>query len=103
MNIGLDFDDTYTRDPIAWDLFIQLMKSRGHYVYMVTWRDEQEAQEIRENTQLMNLLDGLYATNRKNKAKFMFDKGICIDVVIDDMPIAWATDMQPYSASGLWV
>lgn len=101
MQIGLDWDDTYTRDPIGWDMFIKLMISRGHYVYIVTWRDEEEAKEIYE--QLGNTpVEGVFATNRKAKAKFMFDLGIMIDVVVDDNPASWTQSMQPYAANGLW-
>lgn len=98
MNIGLDYDDTYTRDPIAWDSFIQLMKQRGHYVYIVTWRDADEAREVFEEM-LGSDIDGIYATDRKAKAKFMFDRGICIDVWIDDNPFAILNSMVPYTAS----
>lgn len=86
MNIGLDYDDTYTRDPIAWDYFINFFKQRGHYVHIVTWRNDLECEEIRHDLQLMHRVDGLYATARKAKEKYMYDQGIRIDVWIDDNP-----------------
>jgi len=38
MNIALDFDDTYTRDPVMWDDFIDTTKQRGHDIRIVTFR-----------------------------------------------------------------
>jgi len=29
MNISLDFDNTYTRDPYSWDQFIKMMSMAG--------------------------------------------------------------------------
>lgn len=94
MNIGLDYDDTYTRDPIAWDGFIKLMGSRGHYVYLVTWRFEDETEYNIEI--LRNELDGVYFTGRKAKEKFMYAQGIRIDVWIDDNPWAVVNTMEGY-------
>lgn len=34
MNISLDFDDTITRDEIAWRHFCEYFISRGHNVYI---------------------------------------------------------------------
>lgn len=93
MNIGLDWDDTYTRDPIAWDAIIKLMRQRGHYVYIVTWRDELEAQEILCDP-VAHFVDGIFATNRQAKEAFMYKQGIRIDVMIDDNPRAWVVDME---------
>lgn len=40
MHIALDYDDTYTRDPNAWDQFVHMMHDLGHKVSIVTFRDE---------------------------------------------------------------
>lgn len=97
MNIGLDYDDTYTRDPKSWDMFIFIMRQAGHNVYIVTWRDEEEGKAVHQ--ELAHKTDGIYCTDRKAKAKFMFDQGICIDVWIDDNPSAILKSMAPYSGS----
>lgn len=39
MKIALDYDDTYTLDPEAWDIVIELFKLRGHEVKIVTARE----------------------------------------------------------------
>lgn len=84
MNIGLDYDDTYTRDPLMWDKVCTYMRNRGHKIYLVTWRFESEAQELFKH--FASILDGVYPTGRKAKEKFMYDQGIRIDVWIDDNP-----------------
>lgn len=87
MIISLDYDDTYTRDPEAWDVFIKLFRSRGHKVYIVSWRcNGYEAEPVK--VALDAKVDAMYFTGRKAKQKFMFDQGMRIDVWIDDMPMA---------------
>jgi hypothetical protein len=95
MNIGLDYDDTFTRDPIGWTIFVRNFVQRGHKVYIVTWRDEEEAKEVHMAMQYWGVeCEGIYATDRKKKERFMYGKGIRIDVMIDDMPHAWVRDME---------
>lgn len=48
-------------------------------------RHKQEGKEVEEA--LTKRVDGIFFTGRKGKQKFMFDRGISIDVWIDDMPI----------------
>lgn len=38
MKIALDYDDTYTKDPILWNVFIRDAERRGHEVRIVTAR-----------------------------------------------------------------
>ncbi len=84
MNISLDFDETYTRDPKAWNEFISLMQSHGHNVYCVTFRHESEGQEVKEA--LANKVDGIFFTGRLSKRTHMYNRGIDVHVWIDDMP-----------------
>lgn len=99
MVIGLDYDDTYTRDPDFWDDFVLRATDNGSSVYIVTWRDDEEAAMMIFPTEVRDRLAGIYPTNRKAKQKFMFDHGICIDVWIDDNPFAILNSMVPYTAS----
>lgn len=92
MNIGIDYDDTYTRHPEMWDKVIRDMRSFGHKVYLVTWRSEAESAEIYRK--LGDKLDGVYPSNRVGKFAYMYAMGIRIDVVIDDNPRAWIQDME---------
>lgn len=92
MNIGLDYDDTYTCDPSAWNDFIRMMRRGGHKVYIVTWRTESESTQLYLN--LGNFVDGIYPTSRKAKQSFMFEQGICINVWVDDNPSAILYTME---------
>lgn len=83
MIISLDYDDTYTRDPIAWNDFIKLMQNRGHTVLCVTMRYAAEGREVKEA--LDNTVE-IFFTGRQAKQKFMLDRGINVSVWIDDSP-----------------
>jgi hypothetical protein len=87
MNIGLDFDDTYTRDPEGWDAFIRIFVSRGHKVYCTTFRFPEQAQQVYDSIGQVIGNDNCYFTSYTAKRKYMQSNGIMIDVWIDDMPI----------------
>lgn len=38
-SIALDFDETYTEDPTAFNEIVRIFKARGHTVTFVTFRD----------------------------------------------------------------
>lgn len=40
MNIGIDYDDTITADPVLFSIFIQAARSLGHDIRIVTCRSE---------------------------------------------------------------
>jgi acid phosphatase class B len=84
VNLALDYDDTYTRDPEAWNDFISLMQQRGHNVYCVTMRASAEGRAVKEA--LDNKVDGIFFTARRAKRDFMNARGIQIDVWVDDSP-----------------
>lgn len=92
MNIGLDYDDTFTRDKIGWIKFIDLMRQRNHKVYIVTWRNEAESVKLYQ--EFGDFVDGVYPTNRLAKEPYMKAQGILIDVWIDDNPRAVIQDME---------
>lgn len=84
MIIGLDYDETYTRDPRFWDMVISAAKHREHTVYCVTARCAAEVGEVDKD--LGDKVDGIFCTNRMAKEKYMFQQGYMIDVWIDDSP-----------------
>lgn len=86
MNISLDYDDTYTRDPDGWDVIIAFLRHRGHKVYVVTWRHPNTAGEIFKK--LDDKVDGIFTTGHQAKQSYMYKHCIRIDVWIDDMPSA---------------
>lgn len=87
MNIGLDFDDTYTRDPAMWDMLIPLIQARGHKVYCVTGRTPEEGRNVLVTLGKIIGEDHCYFTSRQSKKNYMFKMNICIDVWVDDNPL----------------
>ena len=83
MNISLDYDNTYTRDPQMWNNFINLALLSGHNVYCVTLRTPEQGDEVRNS---IGKLVNCYFTSMQSKSKYMYAHDICIDVWIDDMP-----------------
>jgi hypothetical protein len=84
MLLALDYDDTYTRDPIFWDATIRLATSRGHSVICATMRYEHEGHEVKAN--LGDLVEAIVFTGRKAKQKAVYDAGYMPSVWIDDNP-----------------
>lgn len=86
MNIALDFDDTFTRDPDFWLKFVLLCRNHGHRIYCVTARDTNGSEEVfRELGQYIGE-ENCFFTGMKAKRSFMWRQGIIIDVWIDDNP-----------------
>lgn len=85
MRIALDYDSTYTADPILWEAFIKNASQRGHEVMCVTWRSGNTPTNISCPT--------IY-TNRKAKKPFVQALGIYFDVWIDDNPEAILFDLN---------
>lgn len=73
MLIALDYDKTYTADPLLWNDFIAIAQKRGHAVKIVT---------MRRPDQTINgaPVDVVY-TSRKAKASV-----VSADIWIDDSP-----------------
>ncbi len=85
-NIAIDFDKTYDIDPRSWNQFIALFRLKGHKVYIVTARFSNEIDNYIINSLLSGRTDGIYYTDKKAKADYMRNKGIIIDIWIDDSP-----------------
>jgi len=83
VNIALDFDDTYTRDPALWDQFIQNAKERGHDVRVVTFRKKSMTDPALD--WLGSTIPVIF-TEYTQKRKFTNDMGWMVDIWIDDSP-----------------
>jgi hypothetical protein len=83
MNIALDFDDTYTRDPALWDLFIAHAKDRKHDIRIVTFRKSTMSDPALD--WLGSTIPVIY-TEYTQKRKFTNDMGWSVDIWIDDSP-----------------
>lgn len=93
MNISLDFDDTYSRDPLLWDNFVASARRHGHHVYVVTMRYKEEGDEVVKA--LAENVDMIIFTGRLAKKPYLANMMIHIDVWIDDNPWAVYNDMAP--------
>lgn len=88
LTIAIDFDDTFTASPGLFAEFIRLAKARGHQTYIVTAR----AGTVREIEWINSLLDDedcqcpIVCTNRGSKLDAMEQRGIKVDIWIDDEP-----------------
>ena len=84
MLIALDYDGTYTADPLLWDGFLQSAKKAGHEIVCATMRHEHEGADVIES------LPGILVvfTGRQAKRTFLAERGIFPTIWIDDNP-AW--------------
>jgi len=86
MKIALDYDNTYSLDPIFWDTFIRGCEIRGIDVRIVTARDER----LDRSAPLVELEKKISVIYTRGVAKKWycahFGEGFIPDVWIDDKP-----------------
>ena len=97
MNISLDFDDTYTKDPALWNVFCRAAMKSGHTVYLITWRNENEMADVFSSIGKVIGQQNCIATSGYAKKEFVEHYGIRIDVWIDDNPLAIHHDVTDLS------
>lgn len=88
LTIAIDFDNTLTAAPVMWSMFIRLAKVHGHRVCVVTAR-----RETQENVGLIDAfmqqhrcVVPLYFTSLGSKLDAMRERGVNVDIWIDDDP-----------------
>lgn len=84
MNISLDYDDTYSLDPKTWDKIIDILQKANHNVFCVTKRYEFIADDIKESLDIPIV----FVPKGKSKSAEVRDRGLKIDVWIDDKPLS---------------
>lgn len=83
MLIALDYDNTYTHDPLLWLAFIHTLRHRNHDVVVVTMRFESEGHDMDPRlTEQCNVI----FTGRRAKHPFCAQLGVRPHVWIDDSP-----------------
>jgi hypothetical protein len=82
MIVAIDYDDTFTRDPVLWASFIGAATRRGHKVICVTGR--YTPPEMGEPPLPPGVPVICTAGELKHPAALR--AGYCVDVWIDDMP-----------------
>jgi hypothetical protein len=93
LTIGLDWDGTCTEDIELFLMFVKLARARGHKVYIVTMRYESEVNDPNYPNRIIpdyfiKEVDGLICTGREAKRKIMAERGIKVNIWIDDNPSA---------------
>jgi hypothetical protein len=78
--VSIDYDETYSLDPAAWEAVCTLLLKARHDVYLVTGRLEEHP--ISHSPNVLRV----FYTNHKQKRVFMETQGIDVDVWIDDKP-----------------
>jgi hypothetical protein len=88
MKIAIDYDQTFTLDPLFWADFIRLLKSRGHSAMIVSSRQEMDdnRQQIYWELEALDILIPIFLTSGVAKEFFCEQAKIKIDVWIDDNP-----------------
>lgn len=71
-----------------WNTVITHMRQSGHSVYCVTARIPEQGLQVLSTIGRVVGSDNVYFTSMQGKKKYMWAKGIRIDVWIDDMPDA---------------
>ena len=83
MNIALDFDDTYTRDPGLWEQFISDARARNHDIRIVTFRKKTMTDPAIDY--LATIIPVIFTEYTQNRA-FTNKMGWFVDIWIDDSP-----------------
>lgn len=86
MKIALDYDLTYSLDPVFWNAFIDLCKSMGHEIRIVTIRDDRF--DRTEPVRIAEKFAPVIYTRGVAKQWYLthFGEGFFPDVWIDDNP-----------------
>ena len=85
VNISIDFDDTWTLDPDAWEAVVVALQASGHQVYCVTKRYPEQAQDIVDAMRPMQI-PIIYSAMGEAKDTSARVVGVVIDVWIEDKP-----------------
>lgn len=88
INIALDFDGTVTSDYYGFTAMAEMLRERGHKVYLVTMRYRSECVRDKTFMDLVEKVDGFIHTDRQSKKPYCEANGIKIHVWIDDNPEA---------------
>lgn len=88
--IAIDYDDTFTADPVLWSQFIKDAQRKGHRIYCVTARrdSEENREQLKTHFAHYNIKLTTVFCNLKAKLKTMEDRGVRVNIWIDDAPFA---------------
>lgn len=98
---GIDFDDTITAAPELFKKLIELIRKEGHYVAIVTARNEGDYDDLLK--EFSEYVDTVCFTSAKAKQDAIED----IDIWIDDFPLCVTHQFEggkfvPGKEAGTW-
>lgn len=82
--IAIDYDHTWSADPVLWGMFANTAIQRGHTVVIATYRAESH--------QLPPVPVPVHYTAGKAKKAFLAARGINVNIFVDDNPYAFGFD-----------
>ena len=91
MILAIDYDSTYSAFPEEFDALREMFQMRGHSVFIVTARLEQNKIDAD-----LSKFDKVVYTNGKAKASVVH-----ADIFIDDCPITLCCDFIPNQANAI--
>lgn len=77
-SICVDFDETFTTDPVTWTKIIELLRAAGHTVFCISLRFP--------NFPITGFPGDVYYACGQHKWEFAEHNGIHVDIWIDDWP-----------------
>lgn len=86
MIISVDYDSTYSADPITFNAVIQIFQAAGHTVICCTGRDRTSGKEVLESIGKLVGEDHCVFAGKEWKRDAASAAGFDVDVWIDDMP-----------------
>jgi hypothetical protein len=92
MVIGIDFDGTFTSDPVMFREIVRVMRAFGHTPIMVTQRCIEHAAEIRAIVQIPDL-HIVYASGQSKESAAQL-AGFTIQFWVDDNPVSVVTSLS---------
>ena len=89
MNIAIDYDETYTADPVFWDAVIGLGRQLGHSFVCVTNRSRPPMPDEPQPPMAVHCSPDRYKSLTATR------EGLAIDVWIDDSPSSIESGHMP--------
>lgn len=83
--IGLDYDNTFTADPVFWEDFIKLAENYGHKVICVSSRRDSRFDREELSAALPSTVE-IFLVSNIQKNDYVKAAGYNVDIWIDDSP-----------------
>lgn len=88
MTLSLDYDDTWTLDPEAWQTMAMFFRDRGHQVILITNRHNLPQYTEAVERDVRPYVDDIIFAGPMPKRQAAENLGYNVDVWVDDFPSA---------------